>query len=99
MPQVTISLSKWYHWLIASLTLLAILGSMIAWVDTRHMHKDIADIRFLDVQILIINGHILDYTRITNPTTADTIAYDLSRDQLNLLTARRSEELGLGDLP
>ena len=99
MKEVTINLNKWYHWLIASLPLLGLLGSLTLWVDTRHMHKDIADIRWLDVQILIIDGHILDYTRIENPTTADTIAYELSRDQLNLLKGERSKELGLGDLP
>jgi len=97
MAELTIT--KWYHWMLMSLPLLAVFTSMILWVDSRHMHKDIADIRFLDVQILIINGHILDYTRINKPTIADTIAYDLSRDQLNLLTARRNEELGLGGLP
>ena len=99
MKEVTISFSKWYHWLLASLPLLAILGSAILWVDARHMHTDIANIRYIDLQISIIEGHIRDYSRLNNPGSADEIYYNLDVDQLNKLKSERSRELGLGGLP
>lgn len=99
MPQITIDLKKWYKIFIKSIPLLALLGSGILWIDARHMHKDIADIRWLDVQISIINGHILDYTRIENPDAADDIAFKISLDRLNFLTEERSQRLGLKGLP
>lgn len=99
MKEVVINFNKWYHWLLASLPLLGLLGSLMLWVDTRHMHKDIADVRFIGLQIRIIDGHIRDYTRLENPTTADKVLYELDRDQLTNLKKERNRELGIGDLP
>lgn len=99
MSEITIDLKKWYRIIIKSIPIIAVVATATMWIDARHMHKDIADIRWLDVQILIINGHILDYTRIENPDAADDVAFRISLDRLNFLTEERSQKLGLESLP
>ncbi len=73
------------------------------WVDTRYMHTDISDTRFIELQIRIVQGHIRDYTRIidsgSSPTANDTVAYEMDVDQLKNLMAERNKILGIGGLP
>jgi hypothetical protein len=110
MPEVTFSLNKWYHWFIASIPLILFLWGIAVWVDERHQHKaiaqtthdnhdKIANIRYIGLQMLVIEGHIRDYNRLNNPSAQDHTFYALDIDQLNNLKAERENELGIGDLP
>ena len=110
MPNVTINLSKWYHYLFATIPLLSLVGSLWLWLDVRHISKNeysqhtrVVDIRYVDLQIRLIKGQIRDYNRIVDrgeqPSAQDTTDHDLDKDQLMNLTTERNKMLGTGGLP
>jgi hypothetical protein len=80
--------------------ILAMLGTGAMWVDTRYMHKQIADIRYIDMQIRIVKGHIKDFERLKDSgselTTADETSYSTNMTQLDHLLVERNRMLGLG---
>ena len=88
-----------FNYFLKAIPGILLVSSIVFWVDARHMHKDIADIRWIDTQILIINGQIRDYTRLNSPDAADIVYYELDADQLSKLKSERSKVLGLGGLP
>ena len=110
MPNVTLNLSKWYHYVLAMVPVISLLGTLFFWLDARHISKTdytqftkIVDIRYVDLQIRLINGQIRDYNRIVDrgevPSAQDTTDHDLDKDQLKNLTTERNKMLGIGGLP
>lgn len=103
MANVTINLTKWYHFVVAAVPLVAMIATALMWVDTRYMHREISDIRFIELQIRIIEGHVKDYNRIidTNGTLSaeDQMNREMDIDQLKNLMFERNKILGIGDLP
>jgi hypothetical protein len=110
MPNVTLNLTKWYHYLFAIVPVISLLGSVWYALDTRHISTTeyskfttILDQRYVDLQIRLIKGQIRDYNRIIDsgetPSAQDTTDHDLDKDQLKNLTTQRNEMLGLGGLP
>ena len=80
--------------------ILAMLGTGAMWVDTRYMHKQISDIRYIDIQIRIVQGHIKDYERLKDSgsklTTSDETSHSTDMTQLDHLLVERNRMLGLG---
>ena len=110
MPNVTINLSKWYHYVFAAVPLISLVGSLWLWLDVRHISKNeysqftrVSDQRYVDLQIRLIKGQIRDYNRIVDsgnvPSAQDTTDHDLDKDQLKNLTTERNKMLGIGGLP
>jgi len=64
MPNLSINLTKWYHFILAVVPLVAMIATGMLWLDTRYMHKEMSDTRFIELQIRIVEGHIRDITRI-----------------------------------
>tara|TARA_B100000929_G_scaffold247489_1_gene206231 strand:- start:9111 stop:9398 length:288 start_codon:yes stop_codon:yes gene_type:complete len=79
--------------------ILALIGTCIMWADTRYMHKEISDTRYLDLQIRIVQGHIRDYERLKSSgaklSLSDESTYDMDKKQLDHLLKERNRLLGL----
>lgn len=103
MSDININLSKWYHAVIAVLPVLALIGSFGLWLDTRYMHKEISDNRFIQLQIDIVNGQLMDYNRMIDEGKALTAKelqdYEMYKFRLQMLEQERSRKLQIGDLP
>jgi len=103
MANVTINLTKWYHFVLAAVPLIAMIATALMWVDTRYMHREISDTRFIELQIRIIEGHVRDYNRIIDAdgtlSAADQMKREMDMDQLKNLMLERNKILGIGDLP
>ncbi len=103
MANVTINLTKWHHFVIATVPVIAMVATAIMWVDTRYMHKEISDTRFIELQIRIVEGHVRDYARIIDAgddlSAADEIKLNMDMAQLQNLMLERNKRLGIGDLP
>lgn len=94
-------LIKWYKHILQVLPVIAMLGTLSLWVDTRYMHKEISDIRFVELQVRIIEGQLQMYNRIVD--RGDTLTldeqwrYEMDTEQLKNLTTERNKMLGIGD--
>ena len=107
MPEVNLSLTKWWHYLVATVATLAPIITFSAtawlWLDTRYMHRNISDTRHIDTQIMIVQGHLRDYTRILDAdidlSAQDEINFDLDKARLQNLITERNKLLGIGGLP
>lgn len=99
----TINIKKWYHAVILSLPLWTAMCIAIGWVEFRYMHKKIADTRYIDLQITIIEGHIRDYNRMIDqgikPSARDETENEQDMIRLSYLEKKRGKMLGLEDLP
>ena len=103
MPNITINVKKWYAIILATLPVIGAISTGLMWIDTRYMHREISDTRFIELQIKIIEGHIKDYNRILDAgeslSSEDQIRYEMDREQLKDLTKERNRILGIGELP
>ncbi len=103
MPDVKINLTKWYHFVVAIVPVVAMLATGFMWMDTRYMHKEISDTRFIELQIRIVEGHIRDHNRIVDAggelSAEDVFENEMDVDQLKNLMAERNKILGIGGLP
>lgn len=85
--------------LITVLPILAMLGTAGMWIDTRYMHRQISDTRYIDLQIKIVQGHIRDYERLQDSGSlilaADRSNYETDMRQLDYLLRERNRMLGL----
>ena len=93
------NLPTWLNKVLSILPLVALLSTSLMWVDTRYIHREISDTRFIDLQIKIIQGHVRDYERVkdsgANPTSSDESNYKLDMQQLEYLMIERTKKLGL----
>lgn len=73
------------------------------WVDTRYMHKEISDTRFIELQIKIVERNIKDFHRLMESgvelSPSEQLELEMERDQLKFLTNERNKILDLGGLP
>ena len=103
MPNVSINLTKWYHFVIAIVPIISMIATAWMWMDTRYMHKEMSDTRFIELQIRIVDGHIRDYTRIVDNggtlSATDEIKLTMDLAQLQNLMLERKKMLGIGGLP
>ena len=103
MPEIKINLSKWYHYIMELAPLVAMIATGLMWIDTRYMHRQISDTRFIELQIKIIDGHLNEYNRILDSggtlTAAEQTKYEMNKHQLQNLTEERNKILGIGSLP
>ena len=103
MPNVTINLSKWYHYIMALAPLVAMLATAWFWLDTRYMHKEISDTRFIQLQLDIVSGQLMDYHRMIDNgetlTAKEQQDYEMYKFRLQMQETERSKKLGIGDLP
>ena len=103
MPNLSINLTKWYHFILAVVPLVAMIATGMLWLDTRYMHKEMSDTRFIELQIRIVEGHIRDITRIRDAggelSANDEIKLAMDLAQLENLLIERNKSLGIGSLP
>jgi len=103
MPQININLAKIATFFKVVTPVLAMIATAGMWIDTRYMHQDISNTRFIELQIRIVQGHIRDYTRIVDAdgviSASDTVQHEMDIDQLKNLMAERNKILGIGGLP
>lgn len=103
MPDFNINITKIGSFLKVVVPLTAMAATAGMWIDTRYMHKDISNTRFIELQMRIVQGHIRDYTRIVDAngviTASDTVQHEMDKDQLKNLVSERNKILGLGGLP
>ena len=93
----------WSHLLFAAVPFISAIATAFMWADTRYMHKDISDTRFIELQIKIVEGHIRDYNRVLDSggqlNAEEQVKYELDKKQLMDLMAERNRILGIGELP
>ena len=103
MPDFNINVTKVGAFLKVVLPLIAMFATAGMWIDTRYMHQDISNTRFIELQIRIVQGHIRDYTRIVDAngviSANDVVQHEMDKDQLKNLMDERNKILGLGGLP
>ncbi len=103
MSGVSINLTKWYHFALAIVPLVSLIATSLMWMDTRYMHKEMSDTRFIELQIRIVEGHIRDYTRVRDNggvlSAGDEIKLNMDTAQLQNLMVERNRMLGIGGLP
>lgn len=84
------------------LPLIATVLTIGLWVDTRYMHKEISDGRFIELQIKILEGNITAYHRVKDAggelSAEEKMKYDMDKEQLKNLMAERNKILGIGDI-
>lgn len=80
--------------------MIGFLGTAALWVDTRYMHRQISDTRFIDLQIRLIENRISIYQRMIDRqeplTESERMDYDVSVEQLKDLLRERNKLLGIG---
>ena len=95
--------SKVYTELLRALPVLALLGTVVLWVDTRYMHKEISDTRFLEIRIEIVGDNVQEYNRRIDAgevlTAQEQLEFEMEKDQLKFLMNERNKILDLGGLP
>ena len=103
MPNLSINLTKWYHFVFAIVPVVSMIATGMLWLDTRYMHKEMSDTRFIELQIRIVEGHIRDITRIRDAggelSANDEIKLAMDLAQLQNLMLERNKTLGIGSLP
>ena len=103
MADFNINVTKIGSFLKVVVPLAAMMATMGMWIDTRYMHQDISNTRFIELQIRIVQGHIRDYTRIVDAegdiSANDVVQHEMDKDQLKNLMDERNKILGLGGLP
>lgn len=103
MSGVSINLTKWYHFVLATVPVVSLIATSLMWMDTRYMHKEMSDTRFVELQIRIVEGHIRDYTRVRDNgdvlSATDEIKLNMDLAQLQNLMVERNRMLGIGGLP
>ncbi len=103
MPNLSINLTKWYHFVFAIVPVISMILTAGLWLDTRYMHKEMSDTRFIELQIRIVEGHIRDITRIRDAgselSANDEIKLAMDLAQLQNLMLERNKTLGIGSLP
>ena len=92
--------ARWVKVTLAILPLFFTISSGLFWIDTRYMHKSIAESQFLELQLIVYTRALKFYERkIDNegytPTTEETREYNLLLDTVSDLNVRRNKELGL----
>jgi hypothetical protein len=109
MTDEKIDIKRWFHFTLRIIPLVALVGSIAAWVDIRYMHNEtfehytqMTDMRNIEMQIKIVEGHIRDYTRILEMggtlSHSEQIYYELEQKQLADLISERNKLLGMGGM-
>ena len=83
----------------AILGVATMLAPAIMWIDGRYMHSDIANIRYIDLQLSLIEKNVRDYQRLVDTkaviTAADETNYHLDVETIKELQQQRNKLLGI----
>lgn len=103
MPDSKTLWSKFYTEFLRALPVLALLGTLVLWIDTRYMHREISDTRFLEIRIEIVRDNVQEYHRRIDAgetlSAQEQLEFDMEKDQLRFLMNERNKLLDLGGLP
>lgn len=84
----------------AIMPILGVIGTAFLWLDTRYMHRQISDNRYIEMQILVLERSIEDYEDDLNAGVKikpeDKRDYQLEVAQLESLLRERNKLLGIG---
>lgn len=101
MANLTINLTKWYHFVLGVLPLLAALASGFMWLDVRYMHKEISDTRFIELNMKIVQAEVREFhkkeARGEILTPEERMIFDADKKQLDLLMSERNRLMGIGE--
>jgi hypothetical protein len=81
--------------LIRFLPLIALAVTMVLWVDTRYMHKQVSDIRYTNLQIQVLEGQVSAYHKLTSPTADETLEYERLKERLTQHREEWNDILGI----
>ena len=82
--------------------LIVLAATFAMWIDTRYMHKQISDTRFIEVQMMILEMRVEDYEEkidndIIDLTSEEERKYQIYKSQLQNLVEQRNRLLGIGE--
>lgn len=87
--------------MLGAMPVLAAIATAIMWVDTRYMHREISDTRFIELQLRIVQAQVREYHRRVEDgktlTPDELLQFELDKDQLKFLMNERNRLLGLGE--
>jgi len=99
---VTVNLSKWYHGLIAMLPLLALIGSFWLWLDTRYMHREIAQQQYTVLRYELALEKVKTFERLREDghelDASERVEYNQAKTKLEFAQNEYNKMLG-GGLP
>ena len=99
MAPINPSLLKWYKRLFKILPLITFFGLITLWVDTRYMHKEVSDIRYIELQMRVMNGQIKTYKRMESAGGLISIEaswqHEMDVEQYKNLMKERNKLLGI----
>ncbi len=103
MPDSKTIWSKFYTEFLRALPVLALLGTVVLWIDTRYMHREISDTRFLEIRIEMVSDNVQEYNRRIDAgetlSAQEQLEFEMEKDQLRFLMNERNKLLDLGGLP
>jgi hypothetical protein len=80
---------------------LATLGTFSMWIDTRYMHKEVSDIRFIELQRLLVETQVKMCSRDMDVgidlSPQDQIKCEMYLEQLKGLMLERNRILDIGE--
>lgn len=96
--------NKWFRVAFVFVTvvipIITFVGTFSLWVDARYMHKVMADARYIETRIWIVERAITDHeNKILNqlPITPDEKrVYDLNVSEMKELISERNRLMGVG---
>ena len=101
MADIKETLRKSTRIVLTYLPVITLLGTIGLWVDTRYMHRQISDTRYIDLQIGLIETRMSTYQRMLDQaqmlTEAERLDYEVSVEQLKDLLKERNKLLGVGE--
>lgn len=76
------------------------MASGLLWIDTRYMHKEMAEAQYAEIQLVLYTRSLKFYERKIDkegyvPSTEETREYNLLLKTVEALTEKRNESLGL----
>lgn len=95
----TINITKWWHSLIGVIPLVTAITGAAYWLDSRHVSSEDSYLQNITIQMLIIEGHILEFDRMERlnytPSVKELEYHKSNKDKLKRLEHERDCFIGL----
>jgi hypothetical protein len=81
----------------------AMFATLWLWFDSRYMHKEMSNARYIDSQIRVVQIELDVFHRVVDSgevlTSKQQSRYEALHAELSNLQEERNRQLGIGDLP
>lgn len=92
-----------FKYVIPLTPIIALIGSATLWWDSRYMHKEMSNARYIDQQIRVVQIELDVFYRFIDSgatlTAKQQSRFDALKMEENNLKSERQKQLGIGDLP